>query len=205
MPSGNRTGTRRGCESIGSCGIKAMRKQRCDFERRRSRAEPDTETGAQARVEVKDPPDGRDRSRWARASGRSTEGSSRREKPKAPGAAQAKAGTDGSLGKIATSKALWLRLRARSWSGPPKAGNDAASSEACRSAGPGDRREARMPLPARAEHAAETRSCILRDQWLKSGDTGTGSNAGPLLRFRALRGHALCSRAASDDPGTMSR
>lgn len=57
------------------------------------------------------------------------------------------------------------------------------SSEAWRSAGPGDRREARMPLPARAEHAAETRPRVPRDERPKSGDMGTGSNAGPLLRF----------------------
>lgn len=60
-----------------------------------------------------------------------------------------------------------------------------ASSEA--QPDPGDRREARMPLPARVEHAAETRWHVLRVVWPKSGDTGAGSDAGPLLLSAADR------------------
>lgn len=44
-----------------------------------------------------------------------------------------------------------------------------------------------MPLPARAEDAAETMPTIRPDPRQQSGDTGPGSNAGPLLRCAGRR------------------
>lgn len=182
VPSGNRAGTRRGCESIGGCGIKAVRKHRGDVERRRSRVEPDAGARAKAPVEAKDPPDGRNRRRWARASGRSAEGSSRRKKPKVADAAQAKAEADGSLGKPHPARLYGSASGRGHEAGRRWPERKPVSPDMGGSAGLGDRREARMPLPARVEHAAETRPRVLRDERLKSGDMGTGSNAGPLLR-----------------------
>jgi hypothetical protein len=50
-----------------------------------------------------------------------------------------------------------------------------------------------MPLPARAEDAAETMPTIRPDPRQQSGDTGPGSNAGPLLRGAGMQGWGLRS------------
>ena len=60
-----------------------------------------------------------------------------------------------------------------------------------------DRPEVRMPLPARAEDAAETMPTIRPDPRQQSGDTGPGSDAGPLLRCPAPQGPEFGSRRAS--------
>lgn len=54
-----------------------------------------------------------------------------------------------------SSKASLLPRQSRS--GPPWTGGGSSLGSGCH--GPGDRRKARMPLPARVAHAAETRRC----------------------------------------------
>jgi hypothetical protein len=141
-----------------SCEAKAVRKHSGGLERRPEHGGTGYRSGAQVRWRRKGKPGWTDpRSRAARK--RTCDGWERTRRADHRLGSRASGGTvEGSIGKSiprgsSSPFAAGLKRAARGRrraSGPSGNARSSASS---------DRREARMPLPARVEHAAETRPC----------------------------------------------
>ena len=138
-----------------------------------------SECGAQARRKLRRTPEhGGTGERRRRASAAEARRSRRMAGTQVFIAARKRSHGGGSNGTKDGASALAARKRRHGWrivrecipqgsglvlrDGPKRAANGRrgdAGLRDCATTGPGDRRETRMPLPARVEHAAETRPC----------------------------------------------
>ena len=163
------------------CGAQARRKFRETAEARRNRR---AEAARKRRGTRKDPADGWNRSRTGRRASAGKEGRRDGTKNGASTLASRKRRHGWSIDRERIPQGSGLVLRDGARSGPPMAGEERrcfgnaqppALATDAKSACPCRRGWSMPPKPGRA---------IRKDHGPKSGDMGTGSDAGPLLRLR---------------------